>query len=95
VRRATVVSMGLLWKKAMKIGKKLGGKGLERLVSERKIKAGWGAAVWLVIGLGLGFFFVLFQNCPPLVYVLETPIYRQKYCLVSKFGPSTFFFCKF
>jgi hypothetical protein len=29
------------------------------------------------------------------VYVLETPIYRQKYCLVSKFGPSTFFFCKF
>jgi hypothetical protein len=57
--------MGLLWKKAMKIGKKLGGKGLERLVSERKIKAGWGAAVWLVIGLGLGFFFCSFSKLSP------------------------------
>jgi hypothetical protein len=56
--------MGLLWKKAMKIGKKLGGKGLERLVSERKIKAGWGAAVWLVIGLGLGFFLFFFKIVP-------------------------------
>jgi hypothetical protein len=35
------------------------GEGSERLFWERKIKTGWGAAVWKVIGLGLGFGFFL------------------------------------
>jgi len=67
---------------------------------EACLVAGWrkkskpgGAAVWLKIGWGLGVFF--FQNYPLFVYVLETPIYRSKNCLVSKLGPSTLFFCKF
>jgi len=77
----------------------------------RKWRAACGAAfLWLVLGekpkeggrglhcegLGLGFFFLFFQNCPPsLLYVLETPIYRQKCCQVTKLSPSIFFFCKF
>ena len=35
------------------------GEGSEWLFWERKIKTGWGAAVWKVIGLGLGFGFFL------------------------------------
>jgi hypothetical protein len=61
----------------------------------RKWRTACGAAfLWLVLGEKpkeggrglhcegfLGFFFLFFQNCPPsLLYVLETPIYRQKCC---------------
>jgi hypothetical protein len=56
------------------------GEGSERLFWERKIKTGWGAAVWKVIGLGLGFgFFCVFPQYTkllPHVCVVETSIYR-------------------
>jgi hypothetical protein len=41
------------------------------------------AAVWLEVGLGLGFFLWIpttLQNCPSFLCVLKTSIYRQKYC---------------
>jgi hypothetical protein len=49
---------------------------------KRKIKTGWGAAVWKVIGLGLGLGFGFFCVFPqytkllPHVCVVETSIYR-------------------
>jgi len=36
--------------------------------------------------------FSFLKNCFPSLCVLKTIIYRQKYCLGLKIGPSTFFF---
>jgi hypothetical protein len=67
------------------------GEGSERLFWERKIKTGWGAAVWKVIGLGLGFgFFCVFSKCAKfssLVYVLETLFIGKNVVWTSKLIP--------
>ena len=51
--------------------------GLSRWFGREKSKSGGGAAVWLEIGLGLGFFVVFSFQIPPYLCVLKATIYMQ------------------
>ena len=76
------------------------GKGAAPIEWEKKIQKVRGAGLVQRLRGGKSFRFRVFSSCvvfspfsklPPLLCVLETSIYRQKWCQVSKLGPSTFF----